>query len=153
MKILMVCLGNICRSPLADGLMRNKIKKLNLSAEVDSAGTGDWHVGQAPDKRMQKTAKDHQIDISQLRGRQFHPNDFETFDKIYVMDQSNYNNVTKLAKNDTQLNKVDFILNEISPGSNAEVPDPYFGGDEGFKEVYRLLDQATDQIIEKYLKN
>lgn len=151
MKILMVCLGNICRSPLADGLLRKKIKEQNLNAEVDSAGTGGWHVGEAPDQRMQETAKKNHLDISMLRGMQFHQDHFDQFDKIYVMDQSNRENVLKLARNQQDKEKVEMILNEITPLSDAEVPDPYFGGDAGFRHVYELLDQATDKIIEKHL--
>lgn len=151
MKILMVCLGNICRSPLADGLMRKKIADQGLKAEVDSAGTGDWHIGEAPDPRMIKTAKNNGLDISMLRGRQFQAEDYDNFDRIYVMDQSNYQNVVRLAQTDEQKQKVELILNEINPGSDSEVPDPYFGGDDGFSHVYNLLDSATDKIIQKYL--
>lgn len=153
MKILMVCLGNICRSPLADGLMRKKIAELELKAEVDSAGTGDWHVGEAPDPRMIETAKSNGLDISTLKGRQFQSSDFDQFDRIYVMDRSNYQNVVKLAQSDDHKQKVELILNELTPGSNAEVPDPYFGGDAGFKHVFDLLDNATDQIIQKHLQD
>ena len=148
-KILMVCLGNICRSPMADGLLRKKVKENNLSVEVDSAGTGDWHVGEAPDPRMRETAKKFGTPIDELRGRQFKVSDFDKFDLIYVMDKSNYQNVLKLARNDEDKSKVDMILNEITPGENAEVPDPYFGGDQGFIDVYNMLDKATDNIIEK----
>lgn len=152
MRIIMVCLGNICRSPLADGLMRKKIADQKLDAEVDSAGTGDWHIGEAPDPRMIETAKNRGLDISMLRGRQFQVEDYDEFDKIYVMDQSNYQNVVKLAQTHDHKKKVELILNEITPGSDAEVPDPYFGGDDGFKHVFELLDNATDQIIKKHLQ-
>ena len=148
-KILMVCLGNICRSPMADGLLRKKIKENNLDVEVDSAGTGDWHVGDAPDPRMRDTAKNMGTPIDDLRGRQFTVSDYDNFDQIYVMDKSNYENVIKLARNEADKSKVKMILNEIMPGENAEVPDPYFGGDQGFVDVYNMLDRATDKILDK----
>lgn len=152
MKILMVCLGNICRSPLADGLLREKVSTNKLDVTVDSAGTSGHHVGEAPDSRMRATAKNHQISLDDLRARQFSVRDFEEFDLIYVMDASNYNNVIKLARNESDKKKVKMILNEIMPGSNAEVPDPYYGGDQGFEDVFKMLDEATDTIINKLLK-
>lgn len=147
MKILMVCLGNICRSPLAEGILREKAQDLDV--ETDSAGTSSYHVDEAPDLRSIQIARKYAINISDLRGRQFTTDDFDNFDKIYVMDQSNYQNVLRLARNDEDRAKVDLILNEIMPGSNSEVPDPYYGGDQGFENVYRMLDEATDKIIEK----
>lgn len=138
MKILMVCLGNICRSPLAEGIMRSK---LNQDFFVDSAGTGDWHVGQSPDKRSVSVAKKYGIDISAQIARQFQPEDFEEFDRIFVMDASNLKNVLTLAKTDEQRNKVRLILNE------KDVPDPYYGGDEGFENVFQMLDKATDEFV------
>lgn len=149
MKILMVCLGNICRSPLADGLLRKKIEDLGLNAQVDSAGTSGHHDGEAPDSRMQKTALEFGLDISDLRSRKFIQTDFDQFDLIYVMDQSNRSNVLSLARNSEDEAKVKMILNEIQPGSDSEVPDPYFGGQQGFYHVYELLDEATDIIVEK----
>lgn len=147
MKILMVCLGNICRSPLAEGLLREKVT--DLEVETDSAGTSAYHIDEAPDPRMIRTGRSKGINISDLRGRQFRVNDFDEFDMIYVMDASNYENVISLARNEEDRKKVDYILNELQPGSNAEVPDPYFGGDQGFEEVFRMLDEATDRLVEK----
>lgn len=148
MKILMVCLGNICRSPMADGLLRKKVAAHELNVVVDSAGTGDWHVGEAPDIRMQETAKKNGVHIANLQARQFTVNDFVDFDKIYVMDQSNYSNIIALANNNVKaIRKVELILNLIAPGKNQNVPDPYYGGDKGFQSVYDLLDAATDVII------
>lgn len=147
MKVLMVCLGNICRSPLADGLMRKKVVDHKLPVEVDSAGTGDWHVGEAPDPRMRETAKSKGLSIDELRGRQFTVEDFDRFDRIFVMDLSNKENVLKLARNDQDRAKVDLLLNLSHPGEDMEVPDPYFGGDEGFHHVYQLVDDATDQLV------
>jgi len=151
-KILMVCLGNICRSPMADGLLRRKAIENNLPIIVDSAGTSATHVGEAPDSRMQKTAEKHNTPINNLRSRQFVAEDFDLFESIYVMDESNYKNVISLARTETDKNKVDFILNLIEPNKNLEVPDPYFGGEQGFEHVFKLLDKATDKIIH-LLKN
>lgn len=147
MKILMVCLGNICRSPLAHGLLREKIKNLD-GVEVDSAGTAGYHIDEAPDTRMIKTARKHGLNISDLRGRQFSVTDFDDYDKIFVMDSSNRSNVLALARDQKDANKVEMILNLINPNKDQPVPDPYYGGDEGFENVYRLLDEATDRIIE-----
>lgn len=149
MKVLFVCLGNICRSPLADGLLRRKVKEQGLAIEVDSAGTANYHVGEAPDSRMIATAKKFGTDISFLRGRQFVKQDFCEFDLIYVMDQSNYANVVRLASNQDERSKVNLLLNELTPDSNDEVPDPYYGSQRDFDYVYELLDQATDKVIEK----
>lgn len=153
MKILMVCLGNICRSPLADGLLRRKVAEGNLDVLVDSAGTSGYHEGEGPDKRMIETSKRRGTEIGFLRSRPFSAADFETFDVIYVMDRSNLQNVLKLAKNDAEKVKVKLILNEVNPEAHDEVPDPYFGGSEGFEHVYDLLDQATDNIIGKIKNN
>ncbi len=150
MKILMVCLGNICRSPMAEGILRKKIQENNLDIVTDSCGTGDWHVGQKPDDRAIKTMKSKGIDITDLRGRQFSESDFDQFDLIYCMDENNYKNILALAKTEEQKGKVKMILNEINSKSNQSVPDPYFGGDAGFEHVYQLLDAATDSILEKY---
>ena len=147
MKILMVCLGNICRSPLAEGLLRDKV--ISMDVVTDSAGTSAYHIDEAPDARMIKTGRSKGVNISDLRGRQFKVTDFDEFDRIYVMDASNYQNVIALARGEADIAKVDYILNELEPGSNAEVPDPYFGGDRGFEAVYRMLDEATDKVVEK----
>lgn len=143
----MVCLGNICRSPLAEGILRSKTDPDKVL--VDSAGTAAYHLGEAPDLRSIMTARKHGINISKLVGRQFKVSDFDEFDKIYVMDHSNLNTVLGMARNEIDRAKVELILNELSPGSNQDVPDPYYGGDEGFEQVYRLLDSATDSIAEK----
>jgi protein-tyrosine phosphatase len=149
MKVLMVCLGNICRSPMADGLLRKKVEEEGLAVEVDSAGTGDWHVGNPPDDRMRETGKQFGVPIDHLRGRQFETTDFDRFDRIYVMDKSNYKNVVSLARNNEERDKVELILNLSHPGKDLEVPDPYFGGNEGFKNVFEMLDAATDIIIDE----
>ena len=146
MKILMVCLGNICRSPMAEGLMRAKIEKYNLSAEVDSAGFEALHSGDEPDSRAIRVMKQHGIDISGQQSRLFRKSDFDDFDRIYVMDCGNYSDVKAVASSREQLQKVDYILNVIHPGSKKPVPDPFYGGNDGFETTYRLLDEATEQI-------
>ncbi|MFD2890911.1 low molecular weight protein-tyrosine-phosphatase [Flavobacterium chuncheonense] len=146
-KILMVCLGNICRSPLAEGILKSKLPKTKFL--VDSAGTGGWHAGELPDKRSIAIAKKYSIDLTDQRARQFKKSDFETFDYIYVMDASNYSNVINLASNEAQKSKVKLILNEVFPNKNIEVPDPYYGGDSSFENVFQMLDQACNEIAKK----
>ncbi|WP_348798818.1 low molecular weight protein-tyrosine-phosphatase [Flavobacterium adhaerens] len=148
-KILMVCLGNICRSPLAEGILASKLPKNKFI--VDSAGTGSWHIGHAPDKRSIETAQKNGLDISNQRGRQFSKIDFEEFDYIYVMDNSNYNDVIHLAQNDTQKNKVQLILDAVFPNEKVDVPDPYYGMANGFNQVYKMLDEACDIIADKLI--
>jgi protein-tyrosine phosphatase len=145
-KILMVCLGNICRSPLAEGIMRSKLSNDFI---VDSAGTGGWHAGELPDKRSIATAKNKGLDITNQRARQFKTSDFESFDYIYVMDNSNYKDVVALAPNEEAKSKVKLILNEIFPGENVDVPDPYYGGQDGFENVFNMLNEACDVIAGK----
>lgn len=147
MKILMVCLGNICRSPLAEGLLRKKLEEKGIDATVDSAGTGDYHIGEAPDPRAQDNARKNGLDLTCLKARQFTVSDFDEFDKILVMDRSNLQNVLSLARTYEDRDKVDLILNYASPNENQEVPDPYFGGPDGFQHVYNLLDEACNAII------
>ena len=149
MKILMVCLGNICRSPLAEGILASKLPKNKFT--VDSAGTGSCHIGRKPDERSIVTAKKNKIDISHQKGRQFAIRDFETFDYIYVMDNSNYNDVMHLAKTPEQRNKVQLILNELFPDENVDLPDPYYGLANGFDHVYEMLDQACELIAKKLI--
>lgn len=143
-KILMVCLGNICRSPLAEGILKSKVNPATVF--VDSAGTGAWHSGELPDKRSIAIAKKHGIDITNQRARLFLVEDFNKFDKIYVMDKSNYVNVCKLAPNNKAIDKVELILNESFPNSDLEVPDPYYGGEQGFENVFNMLNDACEQI-------
>ncbi|QOW08840.1 low molecular weight phosphotyrosine protein phosphatase [Kaistella flava (ex Peng et al. 2021)] len=138
MKILMVCLGNICRSPLAEGILQSKLPDNFI---VDSAGTIDMHEGKNPDHRSIKTGQQYNVDISKQKSRHFTAQDFEEFDHIYCMDQNNLKDVLSLAKNDTQRNKVSLILE-----NNEEVPDPYWGGMNDFDHVYQLLDQACERI-------
>ena len=146
-KILMVCLGNICRSPLAEGILKSKIDSNNVY--VDSAGTGHWHIGKKPDLRSIEVAKKHQLDITDQRGRQFSKQDFDDFDYIFVMDNSNKKDILSIARNDSDKEKIHLILNEIFPNENMDVPDPYYGGSEGFKNVYRMLDLSCNSIANR----
>ena len=145
----MVCLGNICRSPIADGLLLRKIKEQKLDAQVDSAGTANYHIGKAPDSRMIQTAAAHGTPIEFLRARQFSNQDFENFDHILVIDQSNYENVIRLAQSADDRNKIQFLLDYLYPNQKAAVPDPYYGSLEDFEQVYQLIDSATDALIQK----
>ena len=146
MKILMVCLGNICRSPLAEGILKSKTKNI----EVDSAGTAGYHIGKNPDIRSIEIGKKNNIDISSQRARQFSSNDFSKFDKIYAMDNDNYSKIISLAKNQQEINKVELILNEIFPNQFKSVPDPYYGGARGFENIYDLLNKACEKIALKH---
>jgi len=132
---------------MAEGIFRHKVRERGLPFETDSAGTGDWHVGEAPDRRMQGTAADHGVDITDLRGRQFTAQDFDRFDHIFVMDESNYTNVIKLARNEDDREKVEMMLDVLYPGERQSVPDPYFGGQDGFEHVFDLLDRATEEVL------
>ncbi len=149
MRILMVCLGNICRSPMAEGILRAKVEEMNLNVICDSAGTSDYHIGEAPDKRARSCMKRHGQSIEDLKARQFEVDDFDKFDMIYAMDSSNYNNILSKARSSEDEKKVAMILNESQANKNMEVPDPYFGGDAGFDHVYALLDAACDAILKK----
>jgi protein-tyrosine phosphatase len=146
-KILVVCLGNICRSPLAEGIMLKLIKENNINMRVDSAGTSNYHVDEAPDKRTIANAAKHDVDLKPLRARQFKASDFDKFDKIYVMDKSNMSNVMALAVNEEQKTKVDLLLNASNPGMDLEVPDPYFGGEQGFEDVFQMVYKACQHIV------
>lgn len=147
MKVLMVCLGNICRSPMAEGVLTHKSDQNGLNYIVDSAGTAAYHVGEPPDPRMQMTAQKHGIDISGQRARQFSLKDFDEFDVIYAMDQSNYHNILHMAGTEEHKTKVKLLLNEFNPGSDMSVPDPWHGGDNGFEKVFQLVEAACDNII------
>ncbi|WP_231970289.1 low molecular weight protein-tyrosine-phosphatase [Tenacibaculum jejuense] len=146
MNILMVCLGNICRSPLAEGILKSK---LDAEHFVDSAGTSGHHSGELPDRRSIEIARLNGLDITDQRSRKFTVNDFDNFDMIYAMDSSNYHNIIQLSRNEEDVDKVKMILNESSPGDNLNVPDPYYGGDQGFVNVYNMLDEACEIIASK----
>ncbi|AEE17999.1 low molecular weight protein-tyrosine-phosphatase [Dokdonia sp. 4H-3-7-5] len=146
-NILMVCLGNICRSPLAEGILRSKLDATHFN--IDSVGTGDWHVGNPPDPRSVKVGLSHGVDISGLRGRQLSESDFNDFDYIYVMDQNNLEDVLAKATTDEQRRKVVMILDVVFHGEKVDVPDPYHGSAEDFERVYEMLDTACDQIAKE----
>lgn len=146
----MVCLGNICRSPLAEGILASKLPKNKFT--VDSAGTGSWHKGHSPDDRSIAVAKKNKINISNQKGRQFSNADFDTYDYIYVMDNSNYDDVIELAENQEQKQKVQLILNELFPNEKVDVPDPYFGLPNGFEIIYNMLDDVCEIIAKKLIE-
>lgn len=148
-KVLMVCLGNICRSPLAEGILTSKVNAENVF--VDSAGTGGYHIGNLPDKRSIAVALKYGLDITHQRCRKFNVQDFTEFDLIYVMDKSNYKNVIAQARNEGEKTKVKLILSEVL-SDITEVPDPYYGGKDGFESVFKLLDNACE-IISRKLKS
>ncbi|MFY0629319.1 MAG: low molecular weight phosphotyrosine protein phosphatase [Flavobacteriaceae bacterium] len=146
-KILMVCLGNICRSPLAEGIMQSKVDSDEVF--VDSAGTAAYHVGELPDARSIEVARKYGIDLTNQRARKFTAKDFADFDLIYAMDHHNYQNILSLAKSKSEAKKVKMILNEVHLQQNLSVPDPYYGGDEGFENVYQMLDEACTIITKR----
>ena len=147
MKILMVCLGNICRSPMAEGVLSYKAEQAGIALTVDSAGTSGWHEGEKPDRRARETMRKMNMPIDHQRSRQFVEADFDRFDRIYVMDNSNYRDVLKLARNADDEAKVKRILDEIYPDEHVPVPDPYYGGDDGFDQVFQLLNSSCDKVI------
>ncbi|WP_420602063.1 low molecular weight protein-tyrosine-phosphatase [Flagellimonas sp.] len=147
-KVLMVCLGNICRSPLAEGILTSKVDPAKVF--VDSAGTAGYHVGNPPDERSIAVAKKYGLDISHQKCRRFSEIDFEAFDYIYAMDASNFSNIIKLARSKEQERKVKLLLDEVDVGLN-EVPDPYYGGEDGFEKVFQMVDIACEAIAKKLM--
>ncbi len=142
----MVCLGNICRSPLAEGILKHKIDKRGLNWYVDSAGTSSWHEGEKPDARSIAVAKKNNVDITHQRSRQFSVEDFDLYDRIYTMDSENYDSLYSLAHTEDHRAKLELILNESTPGQNLPVPDPYWD-DDGFDKVFAMLDEACESIV------
>jgi len=147
MRILMVCLGNICRSPLAEGILQFQADQAGLELAADSAGTGGYHLGEPPHLLSQKVAKMNGIDISRQKGRKFQAEDMDRFDRIYVMDGENLNDVRRLAGPKWDPGKVDLLLNQLYPGENRGVPDPWYGGEDDFHAVFDLISQACKNII------
>ncbi len=145
-SVLIVCLGNICRSPMAEGILRHKTEELGLNVFIDSAGTSNYHIGEHPDERAITNAKKHGIDISKLKARQFKAKDFDAFDHLFVMDESNYRDVISLARTKNDIEKVELILKRSPSQNNNSVPDPYFGGEDEFEHVFELLDKACESI-------
>jgi len=150
-RVLFVCLGNICRSPVADGVFRQKVAEAGLSGKiiVDSAGTGSWHVGHAPDARMMRTAERHGVDISRLRARQFEASDFERFDHVLAMDRSNLADMLALARDTSHEDKTRLFRDHDPDPGDGQVPDPYYGGDQGFETVYNIVDRTCDALLEE----
>jgi protein-tyrosine phosphatase len=149
-RILMVCLGNICRSPLAEGILQEKARAAGLDWVVESAGTNGYHIGEAPHPLSLKVARQHGIDIGNQRARRFTAADFQRFDKIYAMAGDVIDDMRRIAGRQFQASKVDLLLNEVHPGGNEDVPDPWSGPEPGYHEVYVMIDQAADKIIAKY---
>ncbi|HKH60448.1 MAG TPA: low molecular weight protein-tyrosine-phosphatase, partial [Flavitalea sp.] len=150
MNILMVCLGNICRSPLAEGILRHKAQKAGLKWTVESAGTNGYHVGQAPHRLSQKVASLNGVDICNQRARRFSPDDFDKYDKIYAMAEDVIDDMKQIAKNRYDPTKVELLMNELYPGKNMEVPDPWYGPEPGYHDVYKMIDAACENIISKF---
>lgn len=150
MKILMVCLGNICRSPLAEGILQDKAFKAGLKWSVESAGTNSYHTGEPPHPLSQKVARLNGIDISQQRARRFTANDFEVYDKIYALAEDVLFEMKRIAGKKFDVTKTDLLMNELYPGENLEVPDPWYGPEPGYHQVYELISKACDAIIENY---
>ena len=146
----MVCLGNICRSPLAEGIMRSKIEGNALDWEVDNAGTNGYHVGEAPHRLSQKVAAMHGIDISMLRARNFSADDFEKFDLIYAMAQDVIDEMHYITGKKFQPGKIKLLMDEVYPGKHIEVPDPWYGPEPGYQLAFDMMDKACNKIIEKY---
>ncbi len=149
MKILMVCLGNICRSPLAEGILKQKAIDAGLDLQIDSAGTNNYHIGEPPHPYSQHIALLNGIDISGQRKRRFIAADFDQFDKIYAMAEDVMDEMKRIAKNKFNPSKADLLMNELYPGENLDIPDPWSGPESEYHEVYKMIDQACDKIIEK----
>jgi protein-tyrosine phosphatase len=148
-SVLMVCLGNICRSPMAEGILRDKLMDSNLTVVVDSAGTYALHKGEAPDKRAIKCLSSYGIDISGLRARPFTPKDFLDFDLIFAMDAENYKNILRQTDDELLKRKVTLFMESSMPGQSLSIPDPWYGDEKGFHEVYKMIESNCDSIIEK----
>jgi protein-tyrosine phosphatase len=149
MKILMVCLGNICRSPLAEGILQHKANKAGLNWKVESAGTNHYHIGEPPHKLSQKVAKLNGIDICDQRARRFIAEDFIYYDKIYALADDVLDDIKDIAGKKFDSSKVDLLMNELHPGEDRSVPDPWYGTEPGYHEVYKILDAVCNKIIEK----
>ena len=150
MKILMVCLGNICRSPLAEGILQDKAFKTGLNWSVESAGTNGYHTGEPPHPLSQKVARLNGIDISKQKSRRFSADDFMNYDKIFAMAEDVIEDMKHIAKNKYDASKVDLLLNELFPGKNIEVPDPWYGTEPGYHQAFKMIEEACDAIIKKY---
>lgn len=148
MKIMMVCLGNICRSPLAEGILQHKINKLGLDWEVASSGTAGYHVGALPDSRSMEVAQRNGVDISYQRSQQFNPSQLDEYDFILAMDIQNYEDILSYCATEKQRQKVQLIMDYGDDPNVQEVPDPYYGGQDGFTNVYDMLNEATEGFLQ-----
>ena len=153
MKILVVCLGNICRSPLAEGILQHKVEKAGLNWTVESAGTNGYHTGDAPHPLSQKVARLHGIDISKQRARRFVADDFGQYDRIYALASDVLDEMRRIARHAFDPQKADLLMNELNPGSNQDVPDPYYGTEEGYHEVFAMISEACDAIISNHARS
>lgn len=149
----MVCLGNICRSPLAEGILKHKILQAGLDWTVDSSGTNGYHVGETPHPLSQKVARMNGIDICDQKARRFTAEDFERYDKIYALAADVMDEIRRIAKNKFNTEKADLLMNELYPGKNMDVPDPWYGPEPGYHEVFKMIDKVCDRIIEKASRN
>ncbi|GAA4450854.1 low molecular weight protein-tyrosine-phosphatase [Rurimicrobium arvi] len=150
MKILMVCLGNICRSPIAEGVLRAKAKAAGLDWQIDSAGTNRYHIGEAPHRFSQKVCRNYGIDISQQRARRITAADLEQYDIIYALAQDVYDDICAIAGTHAPMDKVRFLLEELHEDGSRDVPDPWYGNEDGYLPVYQLIEEACDAIVRKY---
>lgn len=150
MRVLMVCLGNICRSPIAEGVLRHKAELEGLQWTVDSAGTESYHIGEAPHRFSQAICLTNGIDISGQCARRFSAADFAKYDKIYAMADDVYREIERIGGNSAQMSKVDLFLNELNPGANESVPDPWYGTEDGYTTVFDMVSRTCDKIITKY---
>jgi protein-tyrosine phosphatase len=148
MKIMFVCLGNICRSPLAEAVFVHKVKERGLDFAGDSSGTSAYHIGDAADPRMREVARKHGVPIKH-RAQQFQPRHFNEFDLVLAMDESNFSDLLTIAKSDEERNKI-VMFRDFDPEGHGDVPDPYYGGKEGFEQVYAMVDRTCDALIEKF---
>ena len=146
----MVCLGNICRSPLAEGILQKKAAERGLDWTIESAGTNGFHVGEAPHHLSQKVAKSNGLDISKQIARRFSADDLDNYDIIYVMADDVLQEMKRMAGKKFNEEKVDFFLNALYPEKNKDVPDPWYGDEDGYTDVYALIDKACDAIIENH---
>ncbi|MCD4745490.1 MAG: low molecular weight phosphotyrosine protein phosphatase [Bacteroidales bacterium] len=152
MKILFVCLTDTCRAPLAAEILKEKLKKRNIVGEVDSAGFESFHINDPPEKRVIKIGKKHEIDISAYRARLFKTEDFDNFDKIFVMDSTDYRNIKYFIRNEKDKKKIDYVMNVLKPGKNQAVPDPFYRKLGDCEKVYNLLDKACNKIADSLAK-
>jgi protein-tyrosine phosphatase len=149
----MVCLGNICRSPMAEGILQQKAFDAGLSWSVESAGTNSYHIGEPPHPLSQKVARINGIDISKQRARRFKPEDFDMYDRIYALANDVMDDIQRIAKKKFDPAKADLLMNELYPGKNMDVPDPWYGTEPGYHEVYSMLEKVCEKVIENYLES